>query len=159
TFFDGKALSPGGGPLEASKNKYDDYRKIIDEKLLKPSGAAVGLKVERAGGALKIAATAEAKKAADGGPANSANLRLRLALVEEQVRYRGGTGLRFHPHVARAMPGGPSGKALADGKASAEVSVNLGELRQKQEQYLSDFTKKSGRFPAALPPIELAKLS
>jgi hypothetical protein len=155
TYFDGKALAPGGGPMPRSKVKYDEYRKIIDDALEGPSGATIDLKATREGDSVAITARAEAKP----GKGDGSKLRLRLALVEEQVRYTGGNGLRFHHHVVRALPGGPDGTELKDRSGKAEVRLKLSDLRQAQERYLSDFSKENGPFPAALPPVAPGKLA
>lgn len=162
TLFDGKARAPGGGPMGNSKAKYDQYREIVDAALAKASGAKIDLKVDRESDAIKIRASAQAtdeQKARDGARVGGSKLRLRLALVEEQVRYVGGNALRFHHHVVRGLPGGVGGKAMTDGKGSAEVTVKLSEIRKDLDQYLSDYVKEGRSFPKALPPIDLGKLT
>jgi hypothetical protein len=152
TYFDGKSLVPGGGPMARSKVKYDEFRKVVDEALSKPGGASIDLKVDRKGDTVTIQAGAEAKA---GGP----KLKLRLALVEEQVRYTGGNGLRFHHQVVRSMPGGVDGKPLTDGKVKTELTVDLAQVRKGLEQYLADFSKEGISFTGDLPAIPLSKLS
>ncbi len=149
--FDGKMEQLPGGPLAASKERYEMYMPIIDKALARPSEAKIQLKAGRNGDSLKIQASAEAKS-------DSSKLRLRLALIEEQVRYVGGNNLRFHHHVVRALPGGAEGKLLADGKGSTEVTVDLAQLRKSLEGYLEGYAKEE-RFPKALPPIPLSNLS
>ena len=76
-----------------AKNKYDEYRKVVDGALAKPSDATVKLKVDRSGDAIKIAASAETKGGGsdkDAGKIGGSKLKLRLVLVEEVVRYVGG---------------------------------------------------------------------
>ncbi|GAC1474169.1 MAG: hypothetical protein NVSMB9_24040 [Isosphaeraceae bacterium] len=156
TFFDGKALAPGGGPMAGSKGKYDQYRTLIDDLLTRPSGARLDLKVDSKEDTIKIQASTQAKS--DSSAKAGSKLMLRLALIEEQVRYTGGNALRFHHHVVRALPGGAEGKALSNGQATANVTVKLKDLRQGLEKYLSDYTKEGNSFKG-LPPIELARLS
>ena len=79
-------------------------------------------------------------------------------VIEDQVRYAGGNKLRFHHHVVRAMPGGPAGQALKDGKLAYGGTLDLADLRKNIETYLSDYAKK-GRGFAKMAPIELKKLS
>jgi hypothetical protein len=159
TFFNGKSEAGGGGNMGMSKGKYDEYRRAIETQLEQAKEATIDLQVDRSGDEVKINAIARAEegKAKEGD--GSSKLRLRLALVEEQVRYVGGNKLRFHHHVVRAMPGGVEGKALAEGKGMAQETVNLADLRKALDGYLSDFEKENGGFPNALPPIPLENLS
>ncbi len=154
--FDGKNVPEevaGGGGMGDAKMKYDQYRPLIDKELERPSEAKLNLKVDRIGDAITINASAQAEDA------KSDQLKLRLVLVEDVVRYTGGNKLRFHHHVVRGLPGGVEGKALSKGQGKTEVTVNLAEVRKGLEQYLSDFTKAGRAFPKDLPPINLDKLS
>lgn len=85
-------------------------------------------------------------------------LRLRLALTEEIIRYVGGNNLRFHHHVVREMPGGVEGKELVAGQTQEELTIDLAELKASQEKYLEDYAETRS-FPNPLPPIDLANLS
>jgi hypothetical protein len=157
--LDGEPLpqaNRGGGPMAAAEMKYGQYRKLIDERLAGKKRATIELKARREGDSIRI--TAEAATDPNANPDKGAEPRLRLVLTEESIRYVGSNGLRFHHHVVRDMPGGPDGVALTDGKASQELTVDLNEVRDKIETYLSDF-EKTRSFPFALPKIDLANLS
>ena len=136
-----------------AKAKYDEFKGVIDKSLEKPSQAKINLKADRKGDEIVITASAQAEDD------KNENLKLRLVLVEEQVRYTGGNNLRFHHHVVRGLPGGVEGKSLSKGQGKTEVSVNLVEVRKGLEAYLGDFAKGGRAFPKALPPIDLDKLS
>lgn len=152
-FLDGQALPPGGGPMSFSEEKYKEYRSVIDRVLQRPAGAKIDLKVTREGQVLKIRAYAESSTKA------STKQTLRLAITEEQIRYTGSNGLRFHQHVVRTFPGGVGGKALSGGKAETELVVRLNDLRKGLESYLSTYERDEGGFPKKLPGIDLAGLS
>ncbi|MGE3821097.1 MAG: hypothetical protein AB7I30_16920 [Isosphaeraceae bacterium] len=160
TFFDGKNDAMGGGQLPASEAKFNQFRQVIDAALKAPARAEIDLKVNRDGDAVKISARASVSgpDEGDAGKIGGSQPKLRLALVEEEVRYVGSNNLRFHHHVVRSMPGGVAGKAITNGKGQTEVTVKLSELRQSLETYLSDFVKEGRNFPKALPPIDLKKL-
>jgi len=154
TFFNGKSLAGGGGGMGGSEGKYTEYRELIDPMLEADKKADIDLKATLDGDVITINATAKAGEAAKDAKA----LKLRFVLIEESVRYVGGNGIRFHHHVVRDLPGGPEGKALENGEGAAELTVNLAELRQKLETYLSDYQKKRA-FPNPQPPIKLENLS
>jgi hypothetical protein len=159
TFFNGKSEAGGGGNMGMSKGKYDQYRRAIETQLEQAKEATIDLQVDRSGDELKITAIARSEKGKDNEANGSSRPRLRLALVEEQVRYVGGNKLRFHHHVVRAMPGGVEGVALSEGQGKAQETVNLATLRKELDGYLGGFEKESGGFPNALPPIPLEHLS
>lgn len=161
-YLDGKKLESSGGFMDSAHSKYDEYRKLIDSALEKPSGASVAVKVDRDGDSIQITASAESsaeRQAKDAARLGGSKLRLRLALVEHEIRYVGGNGIRFHHNVVRGLPGGVLGKALTGGKGKAQITLSLAGLRKAQEQYLGDFAKSEGTFPRALPPIDLTKLA
>lgn len=154
TFFNGKSDAAGGGPMAASEAKYQQYRGVIDELLEQTRKADVTLSAKRLGDEISI--TAEAKATAK--PNDPSQLKLRLALTEESIRYVGGNKLRFHHHVVRALPGGADGKALADGKASVDLKLNLADVKKEIQAYLDEFTQTRS-FPNPLPEIALKDLS
>jgi hypothetical protein len=153
TFFNGKTEAGGGGSMAMSQGKYEAYRKVIDEQLSGEKLAQIELKAALQNDAISIKASAHVAE-----PKPESKLRLRLALVEETIKYVGGNRLRFHHHVVRAMPGGVEGVELKDGKVEAEQVVNLAELRSSLTKYLDEFAADTP-FPNPLPPIKLEKLS
>ncbi len=160
SFFNGKAEASGGGDMGMSKGKFDDYLQVIKPALKGKKKASIELKVERTGEDVKINVVAKSDAAKDEKDIDQASkVKLRLAVVEEQVRYLGRNRLRFHHHIVRAMPGGAAGKSLVSGEITAEHTVNLAALRKTLETYLSDFTKENGSFTGSLPSISLENIS
>ena len=158
TFINGKSESGGGGPMAASEAKYDEYRGLVDELLEGDRKADVTLSANRQGDQIEINAEATASdKPKDGAKAPS-QLKLRLAITEESIRYIGNNKLRFHHHVVRAFPGGTDGKTLVDGKGRVEIKVNLADLKKEIEAYVSDYAKNRP-FPGVLPEVALKDLS
>lgn len=154
TFFNGQSAAPGGGGMANAEAKYQQYRGVIDELLEQTRKADVTLSADRQGDEIAIKAEAKATEK----PNESAQLKLRLALTEESIRYVGGNKIRFHHHVVRALPGGPDGKAFDDDKASVDLKVNLGDVKKEIEAYL-DEASKVRTFPTAFPDIDLKDLS
>src|SRR5262249_53493204 len=85
-------------------------------------------------------------------------VRLRLALIEEEVNYKGGNKLAHHHYVVRALPGGAAGLALKAKTGKQSVTVDLDDLRKKLTSYLDEAAKDLGAFPSKDRPMELKKL-
>jgi hypothetical protein len=150
-FFNGTPRAPDGGPVDLAKDKYFEYRDVINPLLEKPAPAQLRISANRQGDKIDIQAEiSELEKPGE-------KVRLRFALVEEQVRYVGGNQVRFHHDVVRALPGGADGFPLKEKSSKQTASVDLAELRQKVTAYLDDYAKQRP-FPNGRRPLELKKL-
>jgi hypothetical protein len=150
-FFNGTPKAEGGGDIDAAKDKYFDYRDIINPLLEKPAKAELKVSATRQGDKIDIQAeVSDLEKPSD-------KIRLRFALVEEQVRYVGGNQLRFHHDVVRALPGGADGFPLKEKTAKQTATINLADLRKNLTSYLDDFGKKVP-FPNDRRPLDLKKV-
>jgi hypothetical protein len=150
--FNGKPQAGGGGAADDAKSKYGEYREVIDG-ILGSSAAApkLVLRAERKGD--RVEATAEVSDIAE--PSDS--LRLRFALVEEQVRYTGGNNVRFHHHVVRAMPGTAAGFAVKGKAANQSITIDLAQIRDQLGGYLADASQRM-TFPSERRPLALKDL-
>jgi hypothetical protein len=172
TYFNGKSQAGGGGAMQGSQDKYREFREIIDRELETTREANIDLSATRAADQIEIKArasvtrkpgsTGSAKKNGESsgskGGGTGSKPRLRLALVEDSIRYVGNNQLRFHHNVVRALPGGPAGRDLTSGPGEVSIKVNLKDLRRGIEEYLSQ-RAKSRPFPGVLPEIALDHLS
>ena len=135
-----------------AKSKYDQFAKLIDAALeeksdVKLEGAAA-LTGENLAVNLKVTGLKD--------PA--AEVKVRLLLVEEEIRYVGGNQLRFHHQVVRSQFGQPDGfgvKDLKDGSLTAKL--NLDDVRKDLAKYLEGF-EKTRPFPNPDRPLALKKL-
>ena len=151
-FFNGKVGAGGGGPLQAGRKKYAEYRDIIEPLLEKPADAKIKLDATRTGSNVSVkASVSDAAKTGE-------TIRLRIFLVEDHVRYKGGNGLRYHHCVVRAALGGANGVAVAKKSLDHEAKINLDDLRSKLNQYLDDFAKNEDEFPRPDRPMSFKKL-
>jgi hypothetical protein len=150
--FDGKAGAPGGGSNTEAVEKYEEYCEAIDPLLEMPAGAVLAVRASRKGNKVEI--SAEVADLAQTGD----KVRLRLALVEEQVAYKGSNGLAVHHHVVRSFPGGAEGVALKEKTAKKKFTIDLDELRKQLTTYLDEYGKKRP-FPTKERPLELKKLA
>jgi hypothetical protein len=168
--FSGRSEAVAGGRIGQSAQRYQQCRAIIEKGLEGSRAATIAVSANRTGDHVKIVASggAQSRGAGPNGDrvepvakerrGNKANLMLRLALTEEEIRYVGANKLRFHHHVVRAFPGGTEGRKLEAGSAKVEVSLNIAELKRDLERELSDFAKDS-ELSSPLPEIKLDKLA
>jgi hypothetical protein len=151
-FFNGKYAAPGGGEFADAAEKYRQYREVIEPLLEKSNKIKLTATAVRSGD--KVDITAEASGLEKPGD----KIRLRLALVEEVVKYSGRNQLQYQHHVVRALPGGADGVALTKSSGKQSGSVDLKKLRQELNLFLDDYANKKKPFPSDQRPMDLAKL-
>jgi hypothetical protein len=135
SLFNGKVLPGGGGGMAQAQAKFDEYKIAINPLLEQIAPVKIIGSVTARDDMLAIKVDVSDVK--DPGD----NLKLRLVLVEETIKYAGGNGLRFHHQVVRAFPGGVDGTAIKDKSFSKTVEVNLADLRKSLTGYLDDYSK------------------
>jgi hypothetical protein len=148
---DGSGFVGGGGDAKLAAEFYDEYQRVIDAMLEKEAKAEIKLAAVRKGD--KVSISVEVGKLAETGDA----VHLRLALVEEQVAYRGANGVAVHPHVVRSMPGGEAGVVLKEKAFKKTYTVDLAQLRKDLKAALDKAAEKRP-FPTKERPLELKKL-
>lgn len=151
TFFNGKSAAAGGGGMGNAENKFRQYRDLIDPLLDQNTQVKVGGKASRAGDAVKVAVEVTGAKGDD-------DLRLRLLVVEESVRFVGGNGLRFHHHVVRAMPGGVDGVAIKGDAFQHTATADVAAIRKELVKYLDNYAANERPFPQSARPLDLKEL-
>jgi hypothetical protein len=152
-FLNGSAAAGGGGGKADAWDKYDEYLEDLLPLLDKTAKVKLKASAQRKGAKISIdvSATEVKQKASD-------ELRVRVALVEEQVAYTGSNKLSEHHHVVRAFAGGVKGEKLAKDKPFAKkLTVDLDELRKELSKYLEE-TNKDNPFPNKDRPLDLKKL-
>ncbi len=95
--IDGQTRTGGGPAAMAGPIYRERVEPVIDKRLSAVAGVRLGLTGRSAGGVVRATVSVTP------GDATAGRLRLQLALVEEQVRYSGENGIRFHPMVVRSM--------------------------------------------------------
>ncbi len=134
--FNGKVAPVGGGGREDGKDIFKEYRKVVDPQLETPAAAQLQASAVRKGDKVQIKATVQdLEKPGD-------KVKLRIALVEDWVRYKGRNGLSYHHRVVRAFPGGAAGQALTKKEDEKIVEVDLQELRKNLNKYLNAAAKE-----------------
>ncbi len=149
TFFNGAKAAAGGGGMAQSESKYTQYTGVIDPLLEKATEVKVGGRATRTGDKIDIAVEV------NGGSGN--DMKLRVLVVEENVKYVGSNQLRFHHQVVRAMPLGADGVAIKDKAFKQTASVDLAGVRKNLTQYLDDFATNRP-FPKPDRPMDMKAL-
>ncbi|MFA5833391.1 MAG: hypothetical protein WDA22_07940 [Bacteroidota bacterium] len=94
--FGGTTVITSGGGRLLAKNKFYLYSDIIEQQLKKPTSAAISLSASMKNNVVSIKAKALAAS-------TSGSLRLHIALVEDEVFYKGANGIDQHKFVVRTM--------------------------------------------------------
>ncbi|MFO0849742.1 MAG: hypothetical protein U0871_14495 [Gemmataceae bacterium] len=150
-FVNGGPGPRGGGPASAAKAKLDEYKTALAKPLGLAPGAKLTLTVTKGDKGYTAKATvADVTAAGD-------KLSLRFVLAEDRVRYAGGSGMRYHAAVVRAMPGGAKGFPLAKKAGDQTVTFDPAEVRTKLTQYLDDVAKQA-EFARSDRPMGLTSL-
>jgi hypothetical protein len=152
TAFNGKPQAGGGGALRDAERKLTEYRGIIDSALEEPAGAKVKTTATSSGDKINVKVDVSDLRE------DAANLRLCVALLEENVRYVGSNKLRFHHFVVRALPTGAEGVALPAKGQPFTTSIDLKELRDKLTKYLDDYGENTRPFPNSDRPMVFQNL-
>ncbi len=150
--FDGKTVGEGGGGGKSvAQLLFKQYQAAVESKLEEPAGAKIQVRPLRKGDKIVVRTlVSDLNK-------TGKTVRLRLALVEKWVRYRGSNGLPYHHHVVRAMPGGVKGTALTKKEMEQSTTIDLADLRDKVNRYLDNYAARFG-FPDGQRPLALRNL-
>lgn len=147
SLFNGKRDAIGGGSRDDAPDKYKEFCEVVNKLLEAPTAIKLTLNAVRAGQKLDITAKVE------GVEKPGEKVRLRIALVEDWVRYKGGNGLQYHHRIVRAMPGGAKGFAVKDKNVEQQTSLDLDKLRADLNKFLNE------EYPEGPRPMRLHNLS
>jgi tetratricopeptide (TPR) repeat protein len=140
--IDGIDPQVGGGGSAQAARVFDNYKAKVEARLPKrPMASFSGLKATLDGQMVTVSGQVElTRDAAD----RTANAKLRLALVEEEVGYGGSNGVRIHNLVVRKILGSPEGKTLQKPgtRTPFSESVNVADLGGELTAYLARYEKE-----------------
>lgn len=154
TFVNGQAVAGGGGSLAIAESKYQQIREVVEPLLEESTPAQIELEAT-----LRNQAIWMSIKARDDDAEREIPLRLRLAVVENRVRFAGTNQLGLHRNVVRAMPGGPEGLALQGGTLETTLVLSLKEIRLEIETHLDTYQGEHGYFPRPGQLLDPGRLS
>jgi hypothetical protein len=150
-FLNGKPTPPMGGFRQHGKERYEAMRELVDKALKAESRVEIKVDVSRKADRIDVVASvSEIEKP-------SPDLRLRLVLVEDVVRYPGNNGIRLHHHVVRSFPGGVDGLPVKNASAEQKARIDLLQLTKQLEDYLIE-SNKDNPFLDSERPLKLDHL-
>ncbi len=120
--FNGNTVIPSGGNKLAAKSKFFLYSDVIERQLKIPSPVAISLSssIKKNILTIKVDAIITSK---------NNKLKLRIALVEDEVYYKGSNGIDRHKFVVRKMVKSTDGFAFPkNGKLRVTESLNIKSL-------------------------------
>jgi len=149
---DGRPLRIEPGEAAGAWATYDEMVEALKPLLEAPARAKLKATATRKGGKISIEANVSDVQAEDD------DIRLRVALVEQQVAYTGRNKVAEHQNVVRAFAGGPEGEKITKDKPfSKTLTVDLDEVRKGLKDYLEK-TGKDTPFPNKERPLALKNL-
>jgi len=150
--MNGKTFKVGGGGEAAAQKVFNGYCSTIDPMLDTEAACKIKASAQRFGSKVQIKAeVADLDKA---GP----NMKLRLVLAEETIRFVGGNKIRYHHQVVRAMAGGTAGMVLMDKNTKTDAVVDVQALRLNQVAYLDNYEATVQLFPVQSRPLDFRNL-
>ncbi|MFZ4618961.1 MAG: hypothetical protein ACOYNS_00265 [Bacteroidota bacterium] len=135
--FGGTTVNSSGGSRVAARNKFLLYSDIIERQMKRPTTVTISVKAAMKKNIISVYADA-----VSGTPGKS--LKLRIALVEDEVFYKGANGIDRHKFVVRKMLKSTDGFAFAkNGKVTVNQKVDLKAVQKELEAY---YTKANTQF-------------
>ena len=136
----------------AAKANFGAMAKKIDAEREIEASATIALSAKGAKGKATISATVT------GLAETGDKVRLRFAVVEDEVRYPGASGRRLHGGVVRGFLGDPAGVRLDKKDSTHAMTLDTAALRKTLHAHLSDYGAKVEE-RISERPMELRRLS
>jgi hypothetical protein len=140
-----------GGFLNHAESVYTALRERISPILAQQTDIKLELTAQADNGSLVLTAEATGPEQFD------PDLRLRLALVEDDIHFVAPNGIRLHDAVVRSMPGSPEGIFPKDGKLNFRKTIVLADLKQRLSQQIAK-AEEDYRVEFPVKPLALKNL-
>jgi hypothetical protein len=150
--IDGKPLATqGGGSVTDAQQILDGrLRPPLEERLVVPAVGRLEITAPLARGVVTAKVTVT-DAAGGSGPVT-----VMLALVEKQVRYSGGNGIRFHPMVVRKLV---AAGRITNGGFAGRQTLDLKTIVRETQTLYGEYVKNNpGAAMLVLPEIDPANL-
>jgi hypothetical protein len=145
---DGEPQSFFGGSREGSKDLYDKLAAKIDADAAQPDALHLAVAAVMADDLVHAHAAVTLPSAAPSAAAETASSAiLNFALVEDDIRYSGENGVRFHRMVVRSLAKpANSGFSASAGTSEFEASFNPAAISRELVSYLDAYEQKNDKF-------------
>jgi hypothetical protein len=153
SIFNGAPKAGGGGGMPNSEAKYHQYRDLINDGLANSTPVRLSGQAQRQGDQLSLEVQVDGA-----APDAGSELKLRLLLVEDEVKFVGSNSIRFHHHVVRSMIGGPDGVAIQGSSFRHTATIDIAQLRRDLDAYLTNYNRDTRPFPQPGRPLDLLHL-
>jgi hypothetical protein len=157
--IDGKK-TVGGGSRDMAREVFRNFRIDLETDLETAAEARVTVDARLDGGTVKVSAAVDSVKS------DSEDLKVRILLVEKEIRHLGENGIRFHPMVVRASGGekGEGYKIEANGKGTFDASFDpeaVGkDIRKQLDEYEANGHRgETFKFTAKKDQLDRARLA
>ena len=139
--IDGVRLPSSGGMREMTRSFYDRVNPKVENELESPAGAELKLTAVLEGDQIKTRVMCDKINRA------SPDLKLQLALTEDELRYTGENGIRFHPMVVRSLAGKDSSgfPLAASGPTNVDWTFDLKVMSDQLKKYLDGYEQQGHR--------------
>jgi len=138
---DGFKLPSSGGPREMTKTFFDRVNGKVETELESPAAAQIALTGGLIGDLVKANVVVDQVKT------SSPDLKIQLALAEDEIRYTGENGVRFHPMVVRSLAGkdGNGFSLSAAGPTTIEWTFDVKAMSDQLRKYLDNYEQTGHR--------------
>jgi hypothetical protein len=151
-FFNGREANAGAGGAADGQACYEQYTEALGKLLETPTKLRLTASAARKGSTIDIKTdVADLQEV-------GRDVRLRIALVEDEVTYTGRNGVAKHVHVVRHFPDGAGGKPMLAKTSNSTTTVDLEEVKKSLKAYLEKVNEATP-FPNKDRPLDLKKLS
>jgi tetratricopeptide (TPR) repeat protein len=132
--IDGEMDTEGGAMREKSRVIYERIAPVIEKRLESAAEAQIKPEARLEGAAVKVKVTVD--KITNG----SKNLKLQIALAENELRYSGENLVRIHPMVVRKLAVSGGGFAIVSSRPlTVEHTFDLLKISAEIKAYLDDY--------------------
>ncbi|MEZ6046611.1 MAG: hypothetical protein R3C11_13765 [Planctomycetaceae bacterium] len=149
--LNGKLVRMGGAFLEQIPQWQSEFLTMLQPLRSKSTPIKLSVTAHAENKQLTINATSE------GLVPPLDNIRLKLALAEEEVYYVGSNGIRTHHMVVRYMPGGTNGITATGEQFSHEEVIDLPKIKEELLNYIEAFEQQSN-YQFGDKPMHLKKM-
>ena len=148
---DGRLIDQFYGSPAMIPSAYRAGRSAVEDALKKTTPLRLQLSSKPVEDGIEFGVEVEGLSGAD------ENLRLRLAVVEDEIDMQAPNGIRYHGGIVRSMPGGVEGISPEKGKLSFKGRYSASQIKSALLAHLARAEREYGaNFPAK--PMELKRL-